>query len=149
MLEQTSFASSPHRFCSLMRPTRWFTNIKRNSAKRPRFLRGTAQSVVWASESGSTKQLSPASITCSWLPLAKNLPSTCMSLRTCIMECIVFYAFLLHPHYDFAFGASLGQVLKGLLCLIERKHFVYNRMDMTGVKKRANCVQLLAVRSHE
>jgi hypothetical protein len=59
------------------------------------------------------------------------------------------FAFLLHPHYDFAFGASLGQVLKGLLRLVERKHFVYNRMDMTGVKKRANFVQLLAVRSHE
>ena len=56
------------------------------------------------------------------------------------MECIVFYAFLLHPHYDFAFGASLGQVLKGLLRLIELQHFVYNRMEMTGVKKRANCV---------
>lgn len=32
---------------------------------------------------------------CCWLPkwgvpFAKNLPSTCMSLRTCIMECIVF-----------------------------------------------------------
>lgn len=90
MLKQTSLASSPHRFCSLMRPTRWFTNIKRNSVNRLRFFLGTAQSVVWVSGSGNTKQLSPASTTCNRLPLAKNLPSTCMSLRTCIMECIVF-----------------------------------------------------------
>ena len=90
MLKQTSLASSPHRFYSLMRPTRWLTNIKRNSVNRLRFFLGTAQSVVWASGSGNTKQLSPASTTCNRLPLAKNLPSTCMSLRTCIMECIVF-----------------------------------------------------------
>ncbi len=83
-LVQTSFASSPHRRDSLMRLTRWFTNINRNSVNRPRFFRGIA------SRSGNTKQLSPASITCKRQPLAKNLPSTCMPLRTCIMECIVF-----------------------------------------------------------
>ena len=132
-----------------MRPTRWLTNIKRNSVNRPRFFRGIAQSVMWVSRSGNTKQLSPASITCKRLPLAKK-PSLYLYAAQDLQHGVhSFYALLLHPHYDFAFGASLGQVLQRLLRLVERKHFVYNRMDMTGVKKCAYFVQLFTVRSHE